>query len=570
MGNVANITGSKISALSGTTGLSVGQISQALTSFSGTSAQVWQNFDASLSQANTSLDWWRTSAAAGVTSGQQYSQAVATTAGQFLPYVKNSQAALAETMALSQEAGGPAYNATQSLSQNYQNLSNWVKQNGLSQSQYNNLLTQTTEQLANVSNAAQNFSQTLQSDIGSAVAAGSANLATITSDTKNLTTAMKDDAPASQQVTSAMSAWATQLVGTGANISTVMSYTTQLATDQGKTTTQAKTLANQMGALAIQIQTYGNDTSGTASARQALNSDIETLLSKAPTAANDIATLAKDIATQGSNSSAAEGARQQLITDLENAGVKAQTATGLVNSLTGAITKIPTSHTTNFNVQGTGTYAVSTSVVSGGIGAAGNFEPGAATGMRVPGYGGGDSVHIMVEPGETIVPKELTPAVAPLMAAHNVPGFAAGGIAGLSGAALPSGMGQWMMQELNTTIAQLTTLTVNTLSNVMKQAMAAAGVANIQIKPPTISNPVAYDQGGVLPPGLTMAYNGTGQPEQVVGPGGAGPSTIHVPIYIDGNKIAEAMVPYQSAAAGRYQLRNSGRTTGAWGTGWKT
>jgi hypothetical protein len=31
-----------------------------------------------------------------------------------------------------------------------------------------------------------------------------------------------------------------------------------------------------------------------------------------------------------------------------------------------------------------------------------------------------------------------------------------------------------------------------------------------------------YDQGGYLPPGLSLAYNGTGQPERVPGPGGGG------------------------------------------------
>jgi hypothetical protein len=51
----------------------------------------------------------------------------------------------------------------------------------------------------------------------------------------------------------------------------------------------------------------------------------------------------------------------------------------------------------------------------------------AARGWRVPGWGGGDRHPALLEGGETVVPKHLTPAVAPLMAAHGVPGFAAGG-----------------------------------------------------------------------------------------------------------------------------------------------
>ena len=31
-----------------------------------------------------------------------------------------------------------------------------------------------------------------------------------------------------------------------------------------------------------------------------------------------------------------------------------------------------------------------------------------------------------------------------------------------------------------------------------------------------------YDKGGWLPPGLSLAYNGTGQPERVIGPRGHG------------------------------------------------
>lgn len=59
-----------------------------------------------------------------------------------------------------------------------------------------------------------------------------------------------------------------------------------------------------------------------------------------------------------------------------------------------------------------------------------SHKTGRAAGWRVPGYGGGDSVPALLEPGETVVPKHLTRAVAPLMRAHGVPGFAAGGLVG--------------------------------------------------------------------------------------------------------------------------------------------
>lgn len=46
---------------------------------------------------------------------------------------------------------------------------------------------------------------------------------------------------------------------------------------------------------------------------------------------------------------------------------------------------------------------------------------------------------------------------------------------------------------------------------------------------------VAYDRGGWLPPGLSMAYNGTGRPERVLGPGQGGDIVINfnAPVYGD-------------------------------------
>ena len=53
------------------------------------------------------------------------------------------------------------------------------------------------------------------------------------------------------------------------------------------------------------------------------------------------------------------------------------------------------------------------------------------SGFRVPGYGGGDIHPAFLEGGEAVVPKHLVPQIAPFLSAHGVPGFAAGGLAGL-------------------------------------------------------------------------------------------------------------------------------------------
>lgn len=53
--------------------------------------------------------------------------------------------------------------------------------------------------------------------------------------------------------------------------------------------------------------------------------------------------------------------------------------------------------------------------------------------------------------------------------------------------------------------------------------------------------PVAsYDTGGFLPQGLSLAVNGTGGPEQVLGPGGGG--DLHVHLELDGKEVCQATI----------------------------
>lgn len=77
---------------------------------------------------------------------------------------------------------------------------------------------------------------------------------------------------------------------------------------------------------------------------------------------------------------------------------------------------------------------------------------------------------------------------------------------------------------------------------------------------------VGYDSGGLLMPGLTLAYNGTGQPETITPPGaGGGGSMVHTTINIDGKKVAEAISPalYQKAS----RQNGNGNASGYWAPG---
>jgi len=95
-----------------------------------------------------------------------------------------------------------------------------------------------------------------------------------------------------------------------------------------------------------------------------------------------------------------------------------------------------------------------------------------ATGGLVPGTGTGDTVPAMLTPGEAVVPKRLTPAVAPFLRANKVPGFAAGGL-------VPSytgdvaGLRPWVKRDDAATI------------RLIDQAVARATLAGIRSTLPT-------------------------------------------------------------------------------------
>lgn len=67
-----------------------------------------------------------------------------------------------------------------------------------------------------------------------------------------------------------------------------------------------------------------------------------------------------------------------------------------------------------------------------------------------------------------------------------------------------------------------------------------------------------YDQGGVLKPGLTLAYNGTGRPEQVIPPGG-GTGPLVIELHLD-HSFAEAGLSPQMLRNVKATVRHLGGT----------
>lgn len=274
-----------------------------------------------------------------------------------------------------------------------------------------------------------------------------------------------------------------------------------------------------------------------------------------------------------------------------------------------------------------------------------------ATGGRVPGYGGGDRHPYLLEGGEAIVPKHLTPAVAPFLKAQGVPGFAAGGIIPSYAGNVP-GLQAWGSHNFATTQAQVANSIGNWLARSFASAVNSAAAASgggpgvarwlpdvlqalamlhlpstdaglvlrqmasesggnpmainltdinaamgdpsrglMQVigstfarwrsfsLPDNIYDPMAnifaalnyaehgrgigtgpgqlgsghaYDHGGYLPPGLSLAYNGTGKPEPVGAARGGNTYHVHIHALVadkqTGARVVEAIKKFESGS----------------------
>lgn len=142
-----------------------------------------------------------------------------------------------------------------------------------------------------------------------------------------------------------------------------------------------------------------------------------------------ILSMSGGISLAGQTASQKHQSLLNLYNDFRAAGLSAKNAQGLVHALTGEIFNIPTSHHTDITATGHGAGGVTFTQTLTGQTKVDSLLFRAAGGP-VPGHGNTDSVLAMLTPGETVVPKRLTPMVAPLMAAHGVPGFASGGFVG--------------------------------------------------------------------------------------------------------------------------------------------
>lgn len=166
--NVTLQSGDAFDDFGGSSGETVTQFAQSLQSFSGTSAQAWQNYDQAIQQAESYTDSLRTAATYGAVSQGQYAGQIAYTIQQLLPYAKYSSTAVEQLSAIAQEAGGPATSS-------YTTLQSWVNKTADSTNQFNQATQAEVGQLSDAAQAASEFGSTLQGQITTALATGTIN-----------------------------------------------------------------------------------------------------------------------------------------------------------------------------------------------------------------------------------------------------------------------------------------------------------------------------------------------------------------------------------------------------------
>jgi SLT domain-containing protein len=388
-------------------------------------------------------------------------------------------------------------------------------------------------------------------------------------------------------------------------------------------------------------------------------SQIGTIEAHAPGVSGDVTNLATSILKTGNNSAATRADRQKLIDDLEAAGVHADNARALVNKLQGQIDAM---HGKNVTVgvaaKGSGNLIATENILGEKSRTLGNLTF-VARGGRMPGFGGGDILPAMLEPGEAVVDKHRTQRYAPVLKAMGVPGFSAGGVVGQQIPDWMGGMGSTFVKGaanagtgpllsaflgaaakasaaeaapgVGAGVARWTPVVDQALS-MLGLSLGLAGKVLFQMQTESGGNPLAinltdvnallgtpskglmqvigptfaeyhvpgtsgnvydplanvaaainyadhvygptlmsggtgigsghgYDNGGYLPPGLSLAYNGTGVPEPVIPAGRIGGDvhyhvTVNVPPTVNpreaGRQVADLLLAHTGSGGRLY------------------
>ena len=527
-------------------------------------------------QAGTMMDWLRTAATSygwggqpGITAGQMEG-AGGYLAKQLLPYGKRSPAALAEISTIAQQAGlgsQAAYNPALSQAQNYKNISTAIDKVASSQKAYNTTVTDGTEATSDLTAQAQGFSSAVGGSLSTALSgadpsvtrsaaayglfAGSLKRGSGTFDKAALTGLAQNMRDAGQNLASIQAVVSQTMTRYGAAKGSITDATKDIGSIISGRSLASLTPAHPFDATPRHgPDLFPGQVAGLTPAEQkeyeaarvlggeALPSPTATGIKRTQQAISDISPKTVRLGVTADDSGIAKvksdiagisGKDIKLAVTADTSGANRAksamqaVADKTVRLLIAANTAGALAAQAALNAVQSKTVTVNLRYVTSGAGGA---MPGASgpiaghvlaeqAGGRIPGYGGGDIVPAMLEPGEAVVPKHLVSMVAPLLAGR-VPGFAAGGIAGAPGIAS-------MMQAMSgaTSAGQI----AEALGSAPVEAAASVISSQMSYISGAYGNPgnaVAhklqygwFDAGGLLMPGLTMAWNGTGAPERI-------------------------------------------------------
>jgi hypothetical protein len=245
--NAITTSGKKFDVFGGEAVSSTQAAAMSMKSFGGVGAQVWSNYDSALQQAGQFTDSLRTAAAYGAVSQKAFTQQIAYTVQQLLPYARYSQTAAAQLGILVQQAGGPALTSFKSLKE-------WVDKNSESASAFNKQMAGETVQLSDVSQAASEFASTLNSQVASALDSAKISTSGLTQAAQRLNQAYtQTHGTVSGPVVSSFAQLVTSLDRVYGNTQTATGIANAYARSLGLTSAQVKILDYDVSGLVAQM-----------------------------------------------------------------------------------------------------------------------------------------------------------------------------------------------------------------------------------------------------------------------------------------------------------------------------
>lgn len=423
-GSPVGSTKSKAAGIALTAPPSKSGFANALGSFtSSTGAAAWNELTNTSSGVFPALeqqmDWLREAQTMNALGPGQTTSMSAYEIGQALPMLGRNPAALSMLSSYAQQFGGPTFKPGTSGTTMQRALAQWVQKNGLTNSAYNSMMTQGTETLAQTGTDAQQFVQTTQQNVVPGLAQGVATYGS------GLQTAFMEAAAKGGNITAPTDAYLAFLKKSGVPEAGALDMAQYAA---GLGGAKAPALASLKQQVDLTYSTpkppdlpsvQWNSVIGTPKVPPVPSIPPVLINSKVnvpalppvphPGTVNFPSAVTKPIPPPpppGGTVKYTSSVTPPVAPPAPRGGVIVYTTT-VVGP--GPMTA------PNSGAGGTATV----------IGGVGNVRLRSQTGGLVPGAGSGDIVPAMLEPGEAIIPKYLVPLLAPILAAHRVPGFGA-------------------------------------------------------------------------------------------------------------------------------------------------